>query len=190
MLMDNDEGNVVTLVDELDVSADQFGGLVWSPDGSQIAFVAEYEMVGAARPSDIYVIDADGTHLRQLTDNGNVNLGPVWSPDGTQIAFWGYAPGAFDPGNDDEQGTEVYVMDANGENIRNLTQNYGLDSQPAWSPDGSLIAFSSFRRWHDEGFRGGIFIMNPDGSDVSRVTDLPGRNEANSPLWRPAAGGG
>jgi TolB protein len=188
MLMHSDGSHVVTLVDELDVSTDVGGDLAWSPDGTQIAFIAETAMIRGAIPSEIYVINADGTDLRQLTDNGNVNLGPVWSPDGTQIAFWGYAPGAFDPGNDDEQATEVYVMDASGENIRNLTQSSGLDSQPAWSPDGSLIAFSSFRMWNDEGLRGGIFIMNPDGSDVRRVTDLPGRNEASSPLWRPVGG--
>lgn len=60
------------------------GELVWSPDGSRLAFSSHSP--NAPRESHIYVVNADGSKLRRLTDEG-INSTPVWSPDGSHVAF-------------------------------------------------------------------------------------------------------
>jgi TolB protein len=161
----------------------------WSPDSSAIAFVVNTENVGLDQPGEVYVIDVDSSNLRQLTSNGGVNINPRWSPDGTQIVFYGYALGAFDDmGDPNSLRTEIFLIDADGSNLLNLSQSTGLDYHPSWSPDGEWIAFASTRA------SPGIFIMRPDGSDVRMVTNEPpfaeGGRGANNPVWRPVAGGG
>jgi Tol biopolymer transport system component len=157
---------------------------IWSPDSQKIAFVVNGEFIGQDQTSEIYVINADGTNLRQLTNTGGVNLNPQWSPDGKQLAFYGYAVGAFDDiGSTTSLRTEVFRINADGSDLTNLTNSGGLDYQPTWSPDGNWIAFASIRK------SPGIYIMRPDGSDIQMVTHEPpfseGGREANSPVWRP-----
>ena len=63
--------------------------------------------------------------------------------------------------------SEIYVMDANGESQKRLTNHPFLDSEPVWSPDGKRIAFVSNRRW----FNLHIYIMDSDGRNLIRITD-------------------
>jgi Tol biopolymer transport system component len=75
---------------------------------------------------NIDVMNADGTGLRQLTNDAAKDVGPVWSPDGTKIAF-----------NSDRDGNfEIYVMNADGTGVKRLTDNPTDDGLPAWSPAG------------------------------------------------------
>src|SRR5581483_3869163 len=97
--------------------------------------------------------------LLRLTNNPADDWQPDISPDGSKIVF---------VSNRDGKG-EIYIMDADGSNQRNLTNNPANDDSPAWSPDGSMIAFQSDR----EGTVC-IYIMNADGSNVRRVTTNPG----------------
>ena len=92
----------------------------WSPDGRRIAFSQGYR--GA---SEIFVVNADGSGLRKLTDNRRaLDVNPVWSHDGSQIAFT----------SDRDGNSEIYVMDADGSNQRNVSQSPVDDFSPAWSP--------------------------------------------------------
>jgi Tol biopolymer transport system component len=164
----------------------------WSPDSQIIAFAVNDEIRNSQQTSEIYTIHTAGTDLQQLTDTGNINLGPRWSPDGTQLVFFGYPQDAFAPERSTDPTnmlTEVYRINADGSDLVSLSQNRGLDVQPAWSPDGEWIAFASTRPWESVEPRPGIFIMRPDGSDVRMVTNEPtfanGGNSANNPVWRP-----
>ncbi len=157
---------------------------VWSPDGQQIAFVVNGEFIGQDQTSEIYVINADGTNLHQLTNTGGVNLIPQWSPDGKQLVFYGYAVGAFDDiGSTTSLRTEVFRMNADGSDLTNLTNSIGLDYQPSWSPDGNWIVYASTQEGP------GIYIMRSDGTDVHMITHEPSYNEGghdvNYPVWRP-----
>jgi Tol biopolymer transport system component len=96
--------------------------LAWSPDGRRIAFSQ-----GGREGKEIFVVNADGSGLRNLTENGGVHdVNPVWSPDGRAIAFT----------SDRDGNSEIYVMEADGSNERNVSQNPADDFDPAWSPRG------------------------------------------------------
>ena len=79
-------------------------------------------------------MNADGTHVRQLTHNSSIDAFPTWSPDASQIAFESNRDGNFD----------IYVMNADGSDQMNLTNDLpGQKEDPHWSPDGSRIAFTA-----------------------------------------------
>ena len=88
---------------------------------------------------------------------------PSWSPDGQRIAF---------VSNREGKGDEVYVMDADGKNPHNLTNNPSYDGFSSWSPDGRRIAFTSNRG--DEGYE--IYVMDADGKNPRNLTNNPGIN--------------
>ncbi|NJN55447.1 MAG: hypothetical protein HC804_12240 [Anaerolineae bacterium] len=79
---------------------------------------------------------------------------PAWSPDNSQIAFQSTRSGNSD----------VYVMNADGSNVRRLTFTDSYDGAPSWSPDGRQLVFSSRRTGAYE-----LWIMNADGSNQHRI---------------------
>jgi 7,8-dihydropterin-6-yl-methyl-4-(beta-D-ribofuranosyl)aminobenzene 5'-phosphate synthase len=166
-LMNADGSEPRLLVDD----PEHASGLDWSPDGSRIVFESNRD-----GDSEIYLVDADGSSLKQLTTNQGEDWWPVWSPAGApggeQIAFM----------SDRDGDMEIYVMNTNGGNVRQLTYNEVDDSGPAWSPDGTRIAFASNR---DTGlpFDSDIYIMNADGSDPQRITEKAGMEWGID--WRP-----
>ena len=179
------------------------GSPAWSPDGRQIAFFSSRDAVpaqGDAVPDqggnwEIYVMDADGSHVLRLTDQPGQDHSPAWSPDGARIAFVSERDG----------NEEIYLMNPDGTSLQRLTHNEAEDWYPAWSPDGKRIAFSSSRdaavlgqggavsdqggAVPDPGGSQEIYVMNADGSNPQRLTN----NQAEDwgPAWRPSipAGG-
>ncbi len=119
---------------------------------------------------DIYVMNADGTNVQQLTKNPGPEFDPMWSPDGKRIVYRDSRRG---PNRDDE----IYVMNANGSGQTNLTNNPANDWGPAWSTDGTKIAFNSSRA----GQLPQLFVMNADGSGLKQLTE----REAEYPTWSP-----
>jgi Tol biopolymer transport system component len=156
-------------------------GPVWSPDSSRIRFTSVRD--GSL---DLYVMNADGsgvtrlTNVARLTHNPAVDEsiwfpsptgGPVWSPDGSRIAFIADRPG-------DGNGA-IYVVNADGSGLTNLSNSPGSDGVGAWSLDGSRIAFTSNRDGNTE-----IYVVNADGSGFTNLTNNPG--EDGGPVWLPA----
>jgi Tol biopolymer transport system component len=152
-----------TDIKQLTSNAAADGQPAWSPDGTQIAFTSNRDAIRAGE-IQIYKMDADGTNQIRLTTDSPLydrRVRPAWSPNGDQIAF----------STDGSDGTlDVFVMDPNGNNVRDLTEDsevfgFGADSAPAWSPDGTQIAYSSDRDGYYE-----IYKMHADGTNPTRLT--------------------
>ena len=148
----------------------------FSPDMRTVLFSS----VQGTNRRNIQAMDVATGTVRTLFDHSpeSYDSAPAWSPDGRHIAFESNLDGDM----------EIFVMDADGANVRRLTDNAVHDEGPAWSPDGTRIAFSSGA----DPLRLDIWTMAADGSDARAITTYPGREE--SPDWGrnpgPAAVGG
>lgn len=142
----------------------------WSPDGTQIAFAAQIGTTEEDRRlTEIYVMRADGTDTRRLTTNEALDGSPTWSPDGKRIAF----TRVVDPGTASAR-SGIVVMDADGGNEMQITQATvpRFDLSPAWSPDGSTIAFTrAAPSAGSDNPRAAIFVVSPEGGEPRKLTD-------------------
>jgi dipeptidyl aminopeptidase/acylaminoacyl peptidase len=137
-------------------------GPAWSPDSEQIAYATPRWSLTSV-PA-IYVVDATGGEPRLLV-NGAVS--PAWSPDGKRIAFTKSEYPCVDPC---ENG-EIFTVNVDGTDLRRLTQTTeALDNAPAWSPDGTEIAFMSRAVREDVWEDYELFVMDANGSNVRRLT--------------------
>jgi TolB protein len=133
----------------------------WSPTGQQIAFISDR----AGRPA-VFVMERDGTNVRQLT-SGGFHTQPRWSPKGDTIVYT------------QRSGTHnLWAVTPSGTNARPLTSGQGDNQGAAWAPDGRHLAFQSNRtgRWQ-------VFFMLLDDLTTTQVTQGPA--EATSPSWSP-----
>ena len=143
------------------------GGPRWSPDGTRLIFTR-----GPARPTDtgtLVVVDVDGSNLHELGPTDLRPIDPQWSPDGSLIAFFSYVY------NDDGGSDDIYVIRADGTDLRRLTTD-GISLGPHWTSDGRLV----FRRLPGLGSPTGLtgyeaWIMDADGGNL---TELQVRNLA------------
>jgi WD40 repeat protein len=138
----------------------------WSPDGKQIAYVHNS---GDDGYHQVYVMDADGTAARPLTelDPGGI-YGLAWSPNGQRIAFSKCLTGACD----------LYVMGAGGGGASQIT-NVGNAQEAAWSPDGKWIALTLSTHSGSEWVPSVAYVSA--GGGTPRVVATGGFN----PSWRP-----
>lgn len=135
----------------------------WHPHGEQLALV-----VTVNGSSTIKLFNTVTAQVTPLAGAANAR-GPCWSPDGKKLLFTADADNMAD----------LFVADADGKNLVNVTHTPGWDADGAWSPDGKKIAFTSNRTGN---FR--LYVMNHDGSDL---TDLLKQDLIYSiyPCWSP-----
>ena len=122
----------------------------WSPDGGTIL------MAG------IYVMNSNGSNRHVLASGRS----PVWSRDGTKIAFTMDNP------------LELFSINADGTNQRQITHDSAYTRNPSWSPDGGKIAFLSQRDGNNE-----LYTINADGTNILRLTNDAG--DDIFPYWSP-----
>lgn len=172
-VMDADGSDVVRLTDD---PAGEFMPR-WSPDGGRIAFVREGDLIAETYEA-VYTMRPDGTDVRQVSSaDGGSDFWPSWSPDGTQIVFaairredWG-----------------IWAVDADGSNERLILGGTGAGyvDNPVWSPDGSLIAFVGNLTVDDYSADDALYVMRPDGTDVTPIAGATGNGVAGDIAWQP-----
>jgi TolB protein len=126
---------------------------------------------------EIYYVDYDGANPVRVTNSGTLNLMPAWSPDNEVIAYSSYRPSAAGSFGVYQDIILSYIH--RGE--RTMPANGSTDRQnclPSWSPDGTKLAFTSYRDGNAE-----IYVMNKDGSGLRRMTNNPMIDV--SPTWSP-----
>lgn len=133
-----------------------------SPDGSSIVFVSNRD----GGKGQIYVMDAGGRNLRNLTNNPAFSDDtPSWSPDGKRIAFQSLRRGGP---------SEIYIMNADGSRAIPVV----VGARAAWSPDGKLLAYEAAAEGHRE-----VFVIPSTGGDARRLTF--DHDYAGAPSWSP-----
>ncbi len=147
-----------------DVNQNYMGDM--SPDGTKIAFASARG--GAAM--DIYVVNRDGSGLRQLTSNPTIDNSPRWSPNGTQIAFV----------SDRSGNPKIFTMSADGLQQQALPTGCGRCDRPAWAPSltGLMIAYTA-----QTGAGHDIEVYDFSTQKTHRLTNGEGTNE--SPTFAP-----
>ena len=132
----------------------------WSPDGKKIAFVTSV-------PSQLYLMEADGSNITLLKDGYNSGSRPTWSPNGRKIAFGGV--------------NSIFILDVDTKQEERLFIPIDQCEDAAWSPDGSRIAFTA--RVAEDWLNHEIYLVNANGNALRRLTKSAARDSA--PAWSP-----
>lgn len=145
-----------------------------SRDGKKIVFTSVRD-----GDLDIYSMDADGGNLKRLTNELGYDGGPFFSYDGTKIVYRAYHPKAESERADYQRlltqnlirptRLEIFVMDADGSNKRQLTDNGAANFAPYFFPNGLRVIFSS--NMHEPGSRNfDLYAINLDATGLERIT--------------------
>ncbi len=141
----------------------------WSPDGTQIAFLADPNPDDDDWGQEIFIMNSDGTNQNPLQLNHPEYDTPAnidWQPNGNLIVFHAYSE------VDQEIDFEIFSIDAESKNVVQITRNDGSDWSPSWSPDGGQIVYLSpelNETIHDYDER--IHVMNADGKNQTLLTN-------------------
>ena len=172
--------------EDAEAVAKQKAELEFRASGKQRRYSWDYDAA-----MDIFSANADGTGLVNLTKSPGYDAEGAFSPDGKKIVFCSLR-GAFPLANlsaenraryekDPAWFGDIFIMDADGSNVRRLTNAPGYDGGPFFSPDGERILW---RRFDASGMNADIFTMKLDGSDVRRLTDFKAMSWA--PFFHPS----
>ena len=147
---------------------------ILSPDGKRIVFTSLKD-----GDLEIYTMNADGSDVKRLTNTPGYDGGAWWSPDGRQIVYRANHPtdsaelkayrdllarGLVRPSR-----VELFVMNADGSNNRQITRLGGANFGPSWSPDGKRIVFSSnYKNPRSGNFD--LYMIDVDGSNLEQLT--------------------
>ncbi|MGD8306306.1 MAG: hypothetical protein PVF17_06600 [Ignavibacteria bacterium] len=147
----------------------------WSPDGTRFIYTSN-----SGGNYEIFSCNVDGTDMQQISSTPEHENFASYSPDGSQIAGSTFEGPLYNSNN--AHTFEIFVMNSNGTNRQQLSNNNNFDGSPRWSPDGTQIAFGSDRhqtaKWE-------VYIMNADGSNIRRITNFPSGVTGINPVWRP-----
>jgi Tol biopolymer transport system component len=151
----------------------------WSPDGALIAFATNRD-----DNFEIYTLEVKSHKVVRLTETEANEVEPTWSPDGTQILYArGYVTDTFNCGfahtglglPEFQSGSDIYRMSADGRSQTRVTETEN-NFDPTWSPDGTSIAFVSFRNNETQ-----IYVIDPFHKGEYKITSSPGIK--SSPSW-------
>ncbi|MEO5704249.1 MAG: hypothetical protein ABIZ52_01415 [Candidatus Limnocylindrales bacterium] len=151
---------------------------VFSPDGSKLAFIRKFSTTPPNAREAAYIVNLDGTGLRQLTDPA-LDVGRIrWSPDGTRLAFSDQA----ENGSVGTLSQDIWLVDVDGSGLHQITHNKPgvFTTLPDWSPDGSRLVMIGFRLGDDHNT---IATMNPDGTDLRQIYAGPRLAFLEWPAW-------
>ncbi|MDH5344857.1 MAG: S9 family peptidase [Gammaproteobacteria bacterium] len=172
----------------------------WSPDGKRLSFIA----AGSDGSSQVFMLNMRGGEREQLTNVAGGVEGYEWSPDGSRLALVrrdpeedkGPGPWVIDRltfkqdyvGYLDRRRGHLYAYDIDSSAMTQITAGDYEDYAPAWSPDGSMIAFVSNRTEEPDGnWNSDIWLVDPDvphdEQEPVRVTTNPWSDD--SPVWHP-----
>src|SRR5262252_10480691 len=156
-------GNVAALLAE---DGYALSSPAWSPDGSRLAFIATKAADGSV---DLWVANADGSGLTNLTNDAAIDADPSWSFDGSVILYATDRDGNF----------EIYSIKPDGSGAKRLTNDPSADRDPDMAPDGSKIVFVRT----EAGASPALWTMSADGTNGAALTD--GSFSATGPAWSP-----
>ena len=159
------------------------GAPVWSPSGGSIVYPAEIGR-GPEAATALFVVEPDGGDPIQVTrpDTAIVDEDPVWSPTGSTIAF---ARLSHAVGSPLAGGGGIYLVRPDGTELHRVADVVGYLGQPAWSPDGTKLAFSTAVNGVQTPYGpagADVYVIDADGSDLRRVTR---GHSAVDPVWSP-----
>lgn len=147
-----------------------------SPDGKKIVFTSLKD-----GDLDIYTMNVDGSGLRRLTTTPGYDGGPWWSPDGTKIVYRAWHPTDSAELADYKalleqrlvrpSRMELWVMNADGSEQRQITRLGGANFGPSWTPDGRIVFSSNFKNPRSRNFD--LYVVNLDGTGLEQITTHP-----------------
>jgi len=156
--------------DNTAVVATPFGG-----SSGQIAFASARSGI-----PQIYLMNTDGTQLTMLTNMDKGACQPAWSPDGKQLVFTSPCRARGDFSGASYPDSSLYIMNSDGTGLTQLTTGPESNFDPAWSPEGKRIAFTSLRDGYKQ-----IYMLNFDSRVETRLINTPAEIEASQPAWSP-----
>ncbi len=151
----------------------------WSPDGTKLTFTYGDCNGSGGTPPDVFVMDANGANRTKLTNNFVVDGFSDWSPGGSTIAF---ARGPLADCNTAEEQGDIYAMNPDGSNQRVLANTSDGESRPAYSPDGSKIAYL---RGTASSAGAALYVMNSDGTGQVKISPDLDIGDTGRPTWSP-----
>jgi Tol biopolymer transport system component len=153
--------SIIEHFDDLAGEQQSFG---WSADGSMLAFSS----ICSENNTKLYGWKRETQAITQLINNKFGISNPAFSPNGRYLAFTSAQDGSID----------IFIMELETGDLRNITKNPSSDRHPTWSPDSLQIAFTTNRDGNEE-----IYLMNLEGDNLRNITQHPGRDFM--PAWSP-----